>query len=303
MSIRDSVKAAGASVKNFLAGRTPQAQAVELAREIAAAESELERLAGERKRFVVPKLTGDPEAAAMVEQIDRDSEALQRRLIDLREAKAQVDAAVRAAAEARRREEAAARPSRMAASRRRIFEHAQAIDRAGDALAAAMKAALAEIANLAAVSDSAELARWSGTAARQIRNGLTERFDIDPAAPKRAENNLLGLVSGWTGAKAHWTVSQFFAEILDDTVPHFTSEADAEECRERLAQRGTKTAVLELDGGTFMVIPTAAIFAERGEAEAALASNSVYRTAKAVIVARREAIVIVPAGIAEGMPA
>ncbi|MGH7090310.1 MAG: hypothetical protein ACREE4_15820 [Stellaceae bacterium] len=41
---------------------------------------------------------------------------------------------------------------------------------------------------------------------------------------------------------------------------------------------GAKGALAQLAGGTFMVIPTNAIFAERGAAEAALASNSAYRS-------------------------
>lgn len=319
MSITESFSAAkntalavGASVKTFLAGRTPQAQAVELANKIAAAESELTRLAAERKRFIVPKLSGDPDATAMVERIDRDNEALQRSLADLRQAKGQVDAAVAAALATQRREEDVARPGKMAASRGHIFDHAQTIDRAGAALAEAIKAALAEIADLAAVSDSTELARWSATAARQIRNGLTARFVIkktdsrDPAnnlsGSRDPANNLLGLVSSWSGDKAHWTVSQFFAEILDDTVPYFASEAEAEACRERLATRGTQTALLPLDGGTFMVIPSDRIYATRAEAEAALASNSWYRTQKVVVVAWRDGFLIVPAGIAGAVP-
>ncbi len=301
-AVRAAGKAAGASVKTFLAGRAPQAQAVELASEIGAAESELARLASERKRFIVPTLTGDPEAAAMVDESDRDSAELQRRLTDLRQAKGQGDAQVRAAAEAQRRAQVAARPGRMAASRKRIFDLAAIIDRAGDELAAAIKAETAEIDALAAVADNYTLTRWRQTARTQIRNGLVERFDIDPSGPARAENNLLGLVSGWSGDKAHWRVSDHLAEVLDDTVPYFAEPGEAEACRARLARRGSRAVVIGLDGGTFAVIRVDTIFADRAVAEAALASNSWYRTLKGAVVAWRDGFLIVPADIAEAVP-
>jgi hypothetical protein len=306
MSIIESFKAvgnaAGASFKSFLSGRTPAAQAAELAKEIAAAESELARLDGEYQRFLLPSLKGDPDAAGMVDQIKRDRDAQQGRLADLRQAKGQVDAQVRAATEAQRREEAAARPGHMAASRGRIFDLAQAIDRAGDALAAAIKAEITEIGALAAVADSSELHRWRGVAASQIRNGLVERFDINPSGPSRAENNLLGLVSTWSGEKAHWRVRDHMNEILDNTVPYFAELDEAEACRERLARRGTKAFVLELDGGTFAVIASDTIYATRAAAEAALATGSIYRTMKAVVVPWRDGFLIVPAGIADAVP-
>jgi hypothetical protein len=290
------------TVKNFLVGSTPAAQAVELANDIAAAESELARLDGEYQRFLLPSLKGDPDAAAMVDQIKRDRDAQQARLADLRQAKGQVDAQVRAAAAAQRREEAAARPGRMAASRKRIFDLAATIDRAGDELAAAIKAETAEIDALAAVADNYTLNRWRQTALSQIRNGLTERFDINPSGPKRAENNLLGLLPGWTGDKAHWRVSDHLAEVLDDTVPYFAELGEAEACRARQARRGSQAVVIELDGGTFAVIRADTIFADRAAAEAALASNSWYRTQKYVVIPWRDGFLIAPADIAEAMP-
>ena len=285
--------------RTFLAGRTPQAQAEELAKWIAAAETELARLVSERLRFVVPALSGDADADQMKDQIDDDSAALRSRLEDLRQAKGQIDTAIRTAEAARVREAEAARPGMVAAEREKILAAALAVERSADALGAATKLLVDGCGRLAEIRKSTVLGRWCLTVPDAIRNAIAPQFDIDRSAQPRVENNYLRLVSAWHGPARGRTLSEALQTTFDDEAPFFVTAEEAEACRLRLANRNTPSIVVALASGVFTVQRVDQVFADRGEAEKVLRSNSALRNGGfAIVPFGADAFAIVAADIA-----
>ena len=289
-------------IKALITGRTDPERLGEIADQIAAAEAELERLGGERRRYIVPRLAGDPDALKLITEIDRETEALHARLTDLRQAKGEIEARLARARQAAAAQEDLDRRRRIAEKRRGLFETVRRIDAAAAALAAEMKTALAEVRELAQAADSEPLRKWAAMLPAALRNGITPLFDIDPAAPKRAANNLLGLVSSWVGDRAHWPAARFAEEMLDIEAAVFEREEEAAACRERLAARGNPAFVVKLDEGLFYVVPTGQAFATRAEAETATRSVSMFRGDGHVLVPWQEGWLILPRHLAAALP-
>jgi hypothetical protein len=289
-------------VKAFITGRTDEERLAEIGEQIAAAEKEVAWLDGERRRFIVARVSGDSAAAERVADIDRAAQGLRERVADLRQAKAEVEIRLAAARQAAATEQEEARRRRVIGLRRSLAERTRRIDDAAARLAAEMKAAQAEMRDLAEVGDSQPLRRWSQTLPQVMRNGITNLFVIDPAAPARPENNLLGLVSGWTGERAHWGVARFFEDMLDVEAAVFADEAQAAACRDRLAARGMRGFVIPLQGGLFHVLQTPHAFATQAEAEAAMRTVSMFRGGGHRIVPWEGAWLILPANLAVALP-
>ena len=242
------------------------------------------------------------DAAERVAEIDRAAQHLRERLADLRQAKAEVEIRLAASRQAATHQQEEAGRRKVVELRRSLADRTRRIDAAAATLAAEMKAALGEMRELANGSGSEALRRWGQTLPQVMRNGITKLFVIDPAASQRPENNLLGLVSGWPGERAHWSVARFFEEMLDVEAAVFADEAEAAACRDRLAVRGMRGFVIPLHGGLFHVLQTPHAFATQAEAEAAMRTVSMFRGGGHRIVPWQGAWLILPANLAAALP-
>ena len=255
-----------------LRAAAPDDQLAEVTTEIAELARDMARLEAERSSLIVAKLAGDPEAEARVTAIDAEAGAIRRRLADLRQAEGRLRSEIASGAQLELDEAATAGRRRLAELHQRQAEAARAFDAATAEHVRTIRVLRSIAEEAAGLSDSPQIKRWPSTLAAQICNAMAASYVIDERRQPGPSNNYLGLASSWTGARAHWGLAQFFAELLDGEAAIFTTEAAAEACRERRAG-WYPGIVVPLRDGLWSVVPTNQVFASEVEAVGAVRST------------------------------
>ncbi len=261
------------SIKSFFRNTKPAARLAEIEAAIGAAEAERAQHNARRPIEIVGKLTGDADAAARVEAIDQALVSLDARLRDLRDGAGELRRRMAVDEEAARQREAEARPKRIAELRRAYMADVQAVTSHAEGMAAALKATSQHADALKAeLGDEIALSpRFLdfGPRMRRLQSGIARLFQIDPARSLDATNSLIGIASGERGDRFFWLPTDHEQTGLDDIVPFFDSQTEAEASRDRLAARNTKVIVLPLPGGCYMLVREDQVFGDRAAAEQA----------------------------------
>ena len=281
-----------------LRAAAPDDQLAEVTTEIAELARDMARLEAERSSLIVAKLAGDPEAEARVTAIDAEAGAIRRRLADLRQAEGRLRSEIASGAQLELDEAATAGRRRLAELHQRQAEAARAFDAATAEHVRTIRVMQANAEEAAGLSNAPQIKRWPSTLASQIRSAMTPSYVIDERQPPGANNNFLGLVSSWTGARAHWGLAQFFAELLDGEAAVFTSEAEAEACRERRAG-WYPGIVVPLRDGLWTVVAVSQAFGSEAEAAGAVRSHSTL--SGHAVAAWRGGWLALPAGLAQAL--
>lgn len=268
--------------------------------EIGETEADLERRALERLNYAVDVLAGDEAAIAARRVLDQDIGLLHNRLADLRAALAQAEADQRAAAAAEHIATRSARRRQTAAAHARLSALATESPAVAEQLGGRLRAIRDELLALAAVSGVPQLKRFADGLPLRLQSALARHFLINLDGQPRTDNNLLGLQPE-PGELGRRPLQQFIGDLLDDTAPIFSTEAEAAACHERLKARKTSSVVLPLIDDLWLVLPLTSAFKTEAAARSALASISIFRQEPHVIVDYRGAFLVLRPDLAEAL--
>jgi hypothetical protein len=290
------------TIKSFLRGPTPAAQLVEIEAAIRPAETELAQHRSRRPAEVLAKMAGDPDAAARVDAIDEAIATLEARVRDLRDAEGEVRRRIAAEEAAARRRVAEARPKTIARLRRERIRRIQQFTDAMETAAAAMQAVAGNSAELADALDSEPARRFLSFHAFCVRarSATARAFAIDPTRGLSPDNSLLGIASYEHGERSHWTAAQHEEPGLDDLVPFFDDQAEAEAARDRLAERKAPVIVVPLAGDVWTLVPIDNAYADQAAAGKAV-RDAQARGRSMAILAHAGGFVLLPDRFAAGI--
>ena len=241
-------------------------QLAALAPMIADTEAELRQLGERKSAAIAADMRREPEAAAALERIEEQIGDATGRLDELRRRQVGLQQSIGADRAADHRRAAEAKPLRLAELHHERIALAQTVTDAAHTLVAALRGMDANGAAQVALLGE-QSARFLSTPAFRWRsnNALARAFAINPNAPLTAANSLFGVASEAMGAQALWTLVEWEQQGLDDLVPFFATEAEAEAAQQRLERRGTRTIVVPLHGA-FTLVPHEHVFGDEASA-------------------------------------
>lgn len=260
--------------------------------EISAAEIELRQFSACRSATVEAKLKREPEGQERLQAIDEQIGTAEGRLSALRQRHAQLIEHIAAERAEDYRRAAGAKPGRLAELHRERVALAQTATSAAHALVTALRGIDENGASLAALLDDQGPRNFLSASAfrRRASNALARAFAIKPNEPLTAANSLLGLASDAVGAQVHWSLTEWEQQGLDDLVPFYLSEAEAEEARHRLEQRRCRTIVAPVHGA-FALVPFEHVFGDESSARRA----AIRSTTPMAAIAHGGGFVLLPA--------
>jgi hypothetical protein len=276
---------------------TPTEQLAELQAEIAAAEAALRQFGDRKVAAVEAKLKREPEAAERLQEIQEQIATADGRLSTLRQRHSQLQAKIDADRAADRKRAAEATPRRLAGLHREHMALAETLTTAAATFSTAFRAIAvnnAEMCELMADQQQVRNFLSVGAFHARARNAFALAFAIDPRQPLIASNSLFGLASGAVGEQSRWTLAEWEQPGLDDLVPFFVSEADAEAAHQRLEVRGCQTIVVPVHEA-FTLVPFERVFGDEASARRAAARSATPMT----VIAHDGGYVLLPAHFAE----
>jgi len=275
---------------------TPGEQLAELEIEIAGLETELGRLNVQRSAAAEAVLKREPEADDRLQEIAEEIETAVGRMSVLRDRRAQLQQHIAGERAADAQRAAEAKPARFAELHRERVAHAERLTQAARTLAAAVRAIDANGATLAELLDDQGARNFLSVPAlrRRAANALAREFAINPNATLTVGNSMFGIASDAVGAASHWTLTQWEQQGLDDLVPFFATEVEAEEGRRRLELRATPTVVVPLHGA-FTLVRFEQVFGDQASATRA----AMRSTTPMAVVPHGPGFVLLPARFVE----
>jgi hypothetical protein len=274
-----------------LRGTTAGEQMAELDTKIAGVEAELRALTESRSAAVVSKMQREPEGAARLSQIDGGIAAAERRLQSLREEHGKARQRLAADRAQDGRMAAEAKPQRLAELHRERAGLAEMLTGAAHTFAAAMRAIEANREAIADLVPEQGTRNWFSVAGFSFRsnNAFARAFAVNPNGPLTQSNSLFGLVSHAVGAQVHWTLAEWEQPGLDDLLPFYLTEAEADAARERLELRNCPTLVVPLHG-VFTLVRFEHVFGDEKSARRA----ATRATAPMAVVRQGDGFVLIP---------
>jgi hypothetical protein len=189
-----------------------------------------------------------------------------------------------------------AKPARFAELHQERKALADAATQAAQTLAATLRGIDANGAALAALVDDQGARNFLSAPAfrRRANNSLARVFALNPNAPLTVGNSVLGLASDAVGEAAHWPLTLWEQQGLDDLVPFYLTEAEAEEGRHRLALRGSPAIIVPLHGA-FTLVRFEHVFGDEASARRAALRSATPMS----VLAHDGGFVLLPAHFAE----
>ena len=255
-----------------LRGTTPGEEAAELDAKINTAEAELRELNERRSAAVVSKMQRDPEGVARLSQIDGKIAATESRLRNLREQRGKARQRIAADRAQDHRMAAEAIPLRLAELHRERAGLAEMATGAAHTFAAAMRAIEANREAIADLVPEQGTRNFFSVAGFRFRsnNAFARAFAVNPNGPLTESNSLFGLVSRAVGPQAHWTLGEWEQPGLDNLVPFYLTEAEADAGRDRLELCNCPTVTVPLHG-VFTLVRFEHVFGDEKSARRAAA--------------------------------
>lgn len=253
-----------------LRGVTPGELLAELDTQIAGTEATLRQLNEQKSAAVVAKLQRDPEGADKLKKIEKQIDEAEARLRTTRQQRDKLSQRIAADRAADRQKDAEARPLRLAELHRERADLAEMAATAAAGFASAFNALRANGAALGELLDDQGARNFFSAPVFRGRaaNALARLFAINPNAPLTAANSLFGIASSAIGAQAHWTLTEWEQPGLDNLVPFYKTEAEAEAARLRLELQASQTIAVPLHGA-FVLVPFEHLFGDKASARRA----------------------------------
>ncbi|MFZ3238751.1 MAG: hypothetical protein WA184_25725 [Stellaceae bacterium] len=308
------MKSLFAGVRLLLQKKHPASQLAEIETRIRAAETEMQRLDTEVARRALAVMTGDGDAARVVEECEEQKQRLCAELSILRHGADQIRKQITEDEAARSRAKSELFPAECAAIREAILKLDDEFEQSMATAAAVLSRRKQLGADLARKTGSPVLRNAEQTFSGRVKASVARQFVInkradaspqdpnwrtsdEPAFVATEANNLLGIKGHFVGERAHWSLVQHDTPTLDEECPFFTTEAAALSAQQRQHQRSTPT-VVEKIGAAWTLIRLDQFFVDSVDAKGNVTVGSGRAAAELTVraSARSRELVVLPHG-------